>query len=65
MADNTMTVDTSDISLLYPDADSLRRHTSGEDIAKLSQVTAEQLELYYLMDLKSCDFGSFYTADPK
>ncbi|MBQ3176857.1 MAG: hypothetical protein IJB15_14480 [Clostridia bacterium] len=58
-------IDTSDISLLYPDADSLRRHAAGEDIARMSQVTAEQLELYYLMDLKSCDFGSFYTADPE
>lgn len=58
-------IDTSDISLLYPDADSLRRHAAGEEIARMSQVTAEQLELYYLMDLKSCDFGSFYTADPE
>jgi len=64
MAENKEFLETSDISLLYPDADSLRRHTSGEDIAKLSMVTAEQLELYYLMDLKSCDFGSFYTTDP-
>ncbi|MBE6570156.1 MAG: hypothetical protein E7658_08085 [Ruminococcaceae bacterium] len=65
MADNKEILDTSDISLLYPDTDSLRRHSSGEDIASLSQTTAEQLELYYLMDLKSCDFGSFYTADPE
>ncbi|MBR4960513.1 MAG: hypothetical protein IKY52_06425 [Clostridia bacterium] len=61
----TPVIDTSDISLLYPDADSLRRHAGGEDIARMSAVTAEQLELYYLMDLKSCDFGSFYTADPE
>ena len=58
-------IDTSDISLLYPDADSLRRHSLGEEVAKLSQITAEQLELYFLMDLKSCDFGSFYTCDPE
>lgn len=65
MAENKEILDTSDISLLYPDTDSLRRHSSGEDIASLSPITAEQLELYYLMDLKSCDFGSFYTADPE
>jgi len=53
-----------DISLLYPDTDSLRRHSMGEDIAKLSHETEEQLELSCLMDLKSCDFGSFYTSDP-
>ena len=57
-------IDRGDISLLYPDRDSLRRHMTGEGDAKLSDITAEQLELYYLMDLKSCDFGSFFTADP-
>ena len=65
MADNNMTVDTSDISLLYPDADTLRRHMLGEENARLSPSTAEQLELYFMMDLKSCDFGSFYTCDPE
>ncbi len=65
MADKTEIIDTSDISLLYPDSDSLRRHMMGEEVAKLSQITAEQLELYFLMDLKSCDFGSFYTCDPE
>jgi DNA mismatch repair protein MutS len=57
-------LDTSDISLLYPDADTLRRHMMGEENAKLSRITTEQLELDYLMDLKTCDFGSFYTCDP-
>ncbi len=65
MSDTNMMIDQSDISLLYPDADSLRRHSTGEDIAKLSHDTEEQLELSCLMDLKSCDFGSFYTADPE
>ncbi len=57
-------LDTSDISLLYPDSDTLRRHMLGEENAKLSRITTEQLELDYLMDLKTCDFGSFYTCDP-
>ncbi len=65
MDDKTERIDTSDRSLLYPDADSLRRHSMGEEVARLSQITAEQLELYFLMDLKSCDFGSFYTCDPE
>lgn len=64
MAETNSIIDTSDISFLYPDADSLRRHSLGEELAKLTSQTAEQLELYYLMDLKTCDFGSFYTADP-
>ncbi len=64
MAETNSIIDTSDISLLYPDADSLRRPSLGVELAKLTSQTAEQLELYYLMDLKTCDFGSFYTADP-
>jgi len=65
MADKNEMLDTSDISLLYPDSDSLRRHMLGEENTRLSGITAEQLELYFLMDLKSCDFGSFYTCDPE
>ena len=65
MAEKNEILDTSDISLLYPDSDSLRRHMLGEENARLSPITAEQLELYFLMDLKSCDFGSFYTCDPE
>jgi len=52
-----------DISLLYPDGDSQRRQSMGEGNVRLSEVTAEQLELYYLLDLKNCDIGSFFTAD--
>lgn len=65
MPDINEKLDTSDISLLYPDADTLRRHMLGEENACLSHITTEQLELDYLMDLKTCDFGSFYTCDPE
>ncbi|MGN1410409.1 MAG: hypothetical protein ACI4XJ_09570, partial [Eubacteriales bacterium] len=65
MPEKNENLDTSDISLLYPDADSLRRQMLGEENARLSQITAEQLELNFLMDLKTCDFGSFYTCDPE
>lgn len=67
MADNAFgsAAEYSDISLLYPDEDSLRRHMLGEEAARLSHTTEEQLELSFLMDLKTCDFGSFYTCDPE
>ncbi len=65
MAEKNEILDISDISLLYPDGDSLRRHMLGRENARLSPVTAEQLELGFLMDLKSCDFSSFYTCDPE
>ena len=57
-------IDTSDISLLYPDAESIRRQSTGGG-ARLTEVTAEQLELYYLIDLKNSDIGSFFTSDPE
>ena len=60
--DNTQDI-FSDISLLYPNAESLARHTSGEERAHLSESSAEQLELYRLIDLQSTDFGSFFTDD--
>ena len=53
----------ADISLLYPNEESLRKAAIGESGASLPAVTAEQLELYYLIDLKSCDIGSFFTSD--
>lgn len=65
MPDINEKIDTSDISLLYPDADTLRRNMLGEENARLSRITTEQLELDYLMNLKTCDFGSFYTCDPE
>ena len=42
-------VEYTDISLLYPDAESLRRAELGHG-ARLTETTAEQLELYYLID---------------
>ena len=56
-------IDKSDISLLYPDADTLLRSSMGSEVARLTDITTEQLELQYLMELRTCDFGSFYTAD--
>ncbi len=53
----------ADISLLYPNEESLRRASVGQGGARLPEGTAEQLELYYLIDLKSCDIGSFFTSD--
>ncbi|MGM9653608.1 MAG: hypothetical protein ACI3XP_08255 [Eubacteriales bacterium] len=58
-------VEYTDISLLYPDAESLRRQSVAGGGARLTEATAEQLELYYLIDLKSSDIGSFFTCDPE
>jgi len=65
MADkhDTLTEELKELSLLYPDAESLRRSQAGEESATLSDATAEQLELYRLIDLKSCGFGAFFSSD--
>ncbi len=64
MSDTNEILDKSDISLLYPDAQSIRRHMLGEERSRLTPGTMEQLELDYLLDLRNCDAGSFYTSDP-
>ncbi len=58
-----MEINDKDISLLYPDGESARHMLAGE--GGLSPDTSEQLELYYLIDLKSCDVGAFFTSDPE
>jgi len=63
MAEFNQIIDTSDISLLYPDNNFTRKYTDEKKSAALTNITAEQLELDYLMELKTCDFGSFYTDD--
>lgn len=63
MAEFNQIIDTSDISLLYPDNSITRIYSDTKRSATLTSITAEQLELDYLMDLKTCDFGSFYTDD--
>lgn len=52
---------TSDISLLYPEICANTSESNGI----LTQDNAEQLELYYLIDLKSCDVCDFLTDDPE
>ena len=58
MADEIL--DTSDISLLYPDEASLRAGPAG---AAFAEHDAKELEFDKLIDLKSCDLGEFFTAD--
>ena len=51
----------SDISLLYPDAQT--RSESYQSTSGLPNDSAEQLELYNLIELSSSDIGSFFTTD--
>lgn len=57
-----MEINDKDISLLYPDGESAKHMLTGE--GGLAADTSEQLELYYLLDLKTCDVGAFFTSDP-
>lgn len=48
------------LSLLYPEG-TLSNETSG---CTLEETSAQALEIYSLIDLRSCDIGSFFTTDP-
>ena len=63
--ENMPEVEMADISLLYPDGETMRRAGAGMSDARLPADTAEQLELDYLINLKSCDIASFFTSDPE
>ena len=59
---NNKTFNSNSISLLFPDGD-LESHlflTEG-----ISEETAEQLDLYSLLDLRTLDIGAFFTDDTK
>ena len=55
-------LDTSDMSLLYP-TDAARDEAERTKSESLTEYTAEQLELYTLIDVKGCDLGDFFTDD--
>ncbi len=61
MAENII-IDTADLSLLYPSdehkAEAERKRQTG-----LSEYTAEQLELYSLIEVNGCSLGDFFTDD--
>jgi len=55
-------LDTSNLSLLYP-TDALREAYEQAKRDCLSEYTAEQLELYTLIDVQGCDLGDFFCDD--
>lgn len=56
-------MDNSYISLLYPNAESQRRHDTGHDHPNISKDVIEQLELDYVIELKNSDITDFFTMD--
>ena len=54
--------DMSDISLLYPSSESERMTSHGVQ-AHLSSDTIKQLEIDYLIDLRTSDIGDYFTCD--
>ena len=53
----------NDISLLYPN--NAEYSASYKQFSGLPNDSAEQLEIYKLIDLSSCDIGSFFTTVPE
>lgn len=52
----------ADISLLFPNTDSEKGLYASKG---LSEETADQLDLYSLLDLRTLDIGAFFTEDPQ
>ncbi len=57
-------MDLTNFSLLYPDAESQRRHHSGSDRPDVDAEVVELLGLGELIDLKNSDLCEYFTADP-
>ncbi len=57
-------MDTTDISLIFPDSETSRRHSVGKDRPNISHEVVEQLELDYIFNLKNSDLTDFFTSDP-
>ena len=58
-------IDTSDISLIYPQSVLYADGFNNRAAAGLSQSNCRALELDVLIDLKNSDLGDFFTSDPE
>lgn len=53
-----------EISLIYPDKESLYRAGMGKDKANVTQSVIDEIELSYILDLKNSLISDFFTTDP-
>lgn len=58
-------MDFTNFSLLYPDAESARRHYSGEAMPDIDMFALEELGLLEIFDLKNRELSEFTTTDPE
>ena len=54
-----------EISLIYPDKESLYRAGMGKDRVNVSRNVIDEIELSYILDLKNSLLTEFFTTDPK
>lgn len=54
-----------EISLIYPDNETLLKNESGQDRANISSEVLQELELDLLLDLKSSFLTDFFTTDER
>lgn len=57
-------MDYADISLIYPDEETAKRHERGLDRPDITSEVCSQLELDYILSLKNGDLTDFFTTDP-
>lgn len=57
--------DFSSFSLIFPDAESQRRHYNGEDAPSIDMFVLEELGLLEVFSLKNSDLDEYFTTDPE
>ncbi len=58
-------MDFTNFSLLYPNADSKRRHATGEMVPDIQMFVLEELGLLNIFDLKNTELSGYFTTDPE
>ena len=53
-----------EISLIYPDKETMYRAGMGKDRVKVSNAVIDEIELSYILDLKNSLLSEFFTTDP-
>ena len=57
-------MDFTNFSLIYPDAESQRAHSAGNNAPDIDMFVLEELGLLEVFDLKNADLSDYFTSDP-
>ena len=57
-------MDFTNFSLIYPDVESQRAHSAGNNAPDIDMFVLEELGLLEVFDLKNADLSDYFTSDP-